>query len=141
MKRSMTLLLLCGFSVAYAGDYQCMHLKIRIKNNTSSTCYLSKTQFNHGAADNIEYLPQELLSGQESLPFSIHEDFSHGPSITLTYVCGEGKYITIKSEQPICRKYTKRTKGTIISSEQIDAQLTTTNPSYFGGLPGTINGI
>jgi hypothetical protein len=142
MKKLLCLVLLLGTSMAYACNCTpCMHLNIKIKNNTPYTCHLVNLHFKHATSEDWKNIPLVLHAGIESMPFNIMQDSNYSPKATLSYACGDGRSITIQSTQTPCRQYTKNTEGTIIASENMDATFDTNNASYFGGKPGEINWV
>jgi hypothetical protein len=142
MRKLLCLAILLSASMAYAGDQRCIHLKIKIKNNTPFTCHLVDVQLKHGVIEDLNHLPLILHSGMESYPFDIRQDsVKYAPKTTLSYVCGDGHSITIQSKQTACIHYTKETSGTVVASENMDATFDTSDSDYFAGKAGEINWI
>lgn len=141
MKVWSVLFLLLTSSWAFAGDHACCHLKITIKNDTPFTCYLVELKFKHGETQDTNHLPLMIASGMVTPSFDIHEWGSYGPNLALKYDCGEGRTVTLRSTQPLCRSSKGSTTGQVESAQGISATYDALDSSYWSRLPGKIHWV
>lgn len=91
---------LCGFSsFSHAEiDYCPYSLSIIIKNQTQDTCHLEQQNIQeYNTIQTKNNIPATIEAGQESQPYIVYTLRRDGPNISLTYNCGENKFVTISS--------------------------------------------
>jgi len=132
-------LLAMAFShAAQAADSHsnCGHFHLQISNMTSSVCVLTSEKINHG---NIISSPPMTIMPNDSKVFDM-EQTGFGPSITLSYQCGN-EHIAFTSKQDLCFLQAGNITGTILDPlpVNINASYTAFTGSYFWNKPGNIN--
>ena len=79
-----------------------------------------------------------IPNGYSSLPFTMEQTYTHGPSIQMSYKC-MNKTFTVASKQDYCFFNAGKVYGDIISSNNVHVDNKITLGSYFYLLPGQIN--
>ena len=115
-----------------------LFLRITIKNNTPNACALIKKQLDHGFISNLILMTDKIPAGLES-SLLIYENHLYGSDITLSYFCGDNRFIRFQSqrESVIRGAYTK---GFIESAINMDATYDALpgDLTIFGDQPGSI---
>lgn len=134
MKKIIIALLLCLGGQAYATF--CQSLKISIKNDTPSTCYLIEKNIKSGNITKRQ--PYKVKSGTTILQFEAEEKKSP-INILLTYECGEGHNITLLSSKEVCRLSSSgKIQGTIVKSTNLTAVSTILESGFYNSKPNNI---
>lgn len=135
MKKIVLALLLCIGTQAHAS--MCQNLKLSIKNDTPSTCYLIKKSIQSGAI--VKRQPYKIKSGTTIVQFEAEESKKQPIQITLTYECGENHTITLFSTKGVCilSNYGK-INALVIKSNDLTAIPTITESSFYSSKPNQI---
>lgn len=134
---SMALLSLALINTANAtGDNYCSQLHLQITNLTKKACVLTNHNVIHG---NLMTSPPMSILPNDSKRFDMMQT-GFGPSITLSYLCGE-ETITFNSQQNVCILRAGNITGTIMPPvpNGIYASYEAIPGSYFWDKPGSIN--
>lgn len=126
-------------ALAFSHDRPCGHFMIQIKNNTQSSCFLTKIKLLGGRVMNVNDLPLEIPAGQSSYPFDVAEQWGQGqgPDIVSTYQCGDGQFVKFESQKDQCGR-NAIVSGVVLSALKMDATYSGTDGSYWDNKPGTI---
>ncbi|MGV3739701.1 MAG: hypothetical protein ACO1N3_00195 [Gammaproteobacteria bacterium] len=135
MKKIIIGLLLCLGSQAYAT--LCQSLKISIKNDTPSTCYLIEKKIKSGNITKRQ--PYKVKSGTTIIQFEAEENKKQPINILLTYECGEGHNITLLSTKEVCGLSSSgKIQGTIVKSTSLTAVSTILESGFYNSKPNNI---
>lgn len=123
-----------------AADYPCIHLKIKIKNQTQSVCHLTEIKMNFAQIlmNNINDIPLVIPVGEVSDPFTVTEgSFNNNLDLYLAYQCGENKTIKLSMEKGLCRK-NPVLNAAVVSANNLDATFDAANGLYWDNKPASI---
>lgn len=135
MKRIIIALLLCLGTQAYAT--MCQNLKVSIKNDTPSTCYLIQKNIKSGNI--IKRQPYKVKSGTTIIQFEAEESKKQPINILLTYECGEDHTITLLSSKELCRLSSSgKIHGLIVKSTNLSAVSSITESGFYNSKPNNI---
>ena len=139
MKKLLILLLCLHPVLGLAGDYPCIYLKIRIKNETQSACYLVGFKMVSGnvLSANLNDIPLVIPVGQTSDSFMVAEGFSDKLDLDLTYECGENNTVKFDMQKGLCR-YNAVVTGSVLSTTNLDAKFEASNGLYWDNKPASI---
>jgi len=135
-KLFLSLLSLCPL-LAWAGDYPCIYLNMRIKNQTQSTCHLIGLELLSGIVRTINDIPLVISEGEISNRFVVTESTFNPLDLVLTYECGANKIVRFESQKGLCRQHAT-VDGTVLVSTNLDAKFEASNGLYWDNKPGTI---
>ncbi len=122
---------------AYAGDTNgCAQLHLQITNLTNTACVLTNHAVIHG---NLMTSPPMSILPYDSKRFDMMQT-GFGPSITLSYQCGN-EIISFNSQQNACVLKSGKITGIVLSPApvHIAASYEALEGSYFWDKPGSIN--
>lgn len=125
-------------SVCDAADTKsgCGHFHLQISNLTGVACILTNEKIIHG---NLISSPPMIIMPNDSKTFDM-EQTGLGPSIRLTYQCGD-QSIAFTSQQNVCLIEAGDITGTLSHPLplNLNASYTVFMGSYFWTKPGSIN--
>ncbi len=139
MKKLLALLLYLYPVLGLAGDYPCIYLTIRIKNEAQSACHLVGFKMVSGYVQgaNLNDIPLVIPVGQTSASFMVAEAFSDKLDLDLTYECGENKTVKFDMQKGLCR-YNAVVTGSVLSTTNLDAKFEASNGLYWDNKPASI---
>ncbi len=140
MKKTIYLILLLSlFTQTYAVS-NCDILKISIKNDSPTNCYLIKRSVKSGTIFRRQLY--KISPGSKVTPFELQQGFKAPASIALTYECGEDHTITLLSTMSYCA-YSRpgKVEGVIINKTNMDAVFTVKDGAYYSSKHGYIDWI
>lgn len=136
MKGIMTVLLLCLGTQAYAISI-CQTLKISIKNDTPSNCFLIQKVIKSGTITKRQ--PYKIKSGATTMQFEVDETKRQAISVLLTYECGDDKTITLLSSKEACGFNNRgKVQGVLVKSSNLSAVSSISDTSYYSSKPSNI---
>ena len=126
-------------ALGFAGEFPCVHLKLKVKNQTQSVCHLIGIKADAGQVfgTNINDLPILIPVGQISDSFTLSENGFEGVDFSFTFECGENKTITINAKKGLCRR-NAIVEGAIYATNGLNATFEESNGLYWGNQPGNI---
>ncbi len=137
MKKAIVALLLSICAQAYA-ESACTILKISVKNDSPSTCYLIQRQIKSGTIYRRQLY--RIAPGAKVTQFEMLQGRKMPASILLTYECGENHTISFLSTKDACFISTPgKVEGRIVSATNMDAVFTTSEGGYLK--PGSIDWV
>lgn len=123
MKKIIIGLLLIIFSNAYA-TAACKILKVAVKNDSPSTCYLVERTIKSGSIH--KRFLYRISPGVKITQFEILEGYKKPASILLTYECGDNRSISFLSTKDACvGNHAGKIEGTVVAATNMTAVFTT----------------
>ena len=115
--KKLIILLLSISTQAYAISYPT--LRVSVKNDTPSSCYLVQKVVKSGMV--TKQLPYKIKSGATNLQLEIEEiKKNQGISVLLSYECGDNRSISLLSTNSIISKR-NTTQGSIVKQMNLSA--------------------
>lgn len=145
--RKSFLIIFCSLSLsassafALSSEIECVNLWVMISNNTANKCTLQHSDLRHGYLRESTPIPKEIAAGHTSYPIELSQSTFYGPTLVLTYQCGEGKEISFESHQDVCFNSPGHITGTIYNAKNMSASFVSENGSMSANRFGTINWI
>ncbi len=124
---------LIATSMAHAS---CDDLTIVITNTTTNGCSLTQQNLKHGYFPYYYFAPT-YIKASEAVATLVAQNF-YGPELELTYSCGEGKSITINSQQNWSFLSAGDVHGQIVNATSMSADFQVVNGSCFNSQPGQL---
>jgi hypothetical protein len=135
MKKFAVVLLFGLVNQAHAS--MCQLLRITVKNDTPSACYLIQKSVQSG---NIyKKQPYKIRPGATVTQFEVFEGNRRPASILMTYECSENHSITFLSSKSECFYRGGRIEGMIVKANNLTAVYTANEGSYFSEKAGSIH--
>ena len=136
MKKLMLSMTVLSASIAAPtlvhADYDnCAYLSVVIANNGNEPCYLTESYLKHGSLGYYDPVPEVIYPNTYSQPFEVRQSI-FGPDISLTYQCGQGRQITIESQQNFCLFMGGTITGMAYNNYYMGADYTKSEGSYWG---------
>ena len=123
-----------------AGDYPCVHLHVKIKNETQSACHLVGFKMTSGnvLSENLNDIPLVIPVGQISESFVVSEGYFDPLDLTLAYECGENKTVKFDMQKGLCRHNAVVTGSVLSATNNLDVQFEALNGLYRANKPARI---
>jgi hypothetical protein len=139
MKKAIVAFLLTICAQTYALD-SCSVLRISVKNDSPSTCYLIERTVKSGIIYNHQLY--KILSGSKVTQFEIANGKDKSASIQITYECGENHTVSFLSKKGACTFSNHgKVEGQLVNANNMTAVFTTTESSYISQKSALIDWI
>lgn len=121
-------------SISFAWGDDNLFFRITIQNDTPDTCELTQQHLFYGKITAYKPVPKSILSGTKT-SFVIQENGTSGTGkISLTYRCGDSRFIAFLSQRDMAIFIGASVTGTILAAENMDAIYEVQHGSMLGGL-------
>ncbi|MCX7091275.1 MAG: hypothetical protein NTU48_07495 [Legionellales bacterium] len=139
MKKAIVAFLLTICAQTYAVD-GCSILKVSVKNDSPSTCYLIERTVKSGSIHKRQLY--RILSGSKVTQFEIAQAKNQSASIQVTYECGENHSVSFLSNKGACMfSNPGKVEGKLVNATNMTAVFTTTEGSYLSEKSALIDWI
>lgn len=118
---------------------ECTKLSVLLVNTTHNTCKLLHQNLIHGYIINTSHVPGYIPAGTTAPELDLMQGLINGPEIELTYQCGDTKKITLRTKQNYCFIGAGSVAGRIMDRQNMDAEYSAKEGSWFWGQHGTIS--
>lgn len=121
---------------------KCNELSVQISNKTGEICELITSPYQkHGRIKSGTQPAQMIPNGGTSVPFLMDRISGsvYGPDVVLEYECGNGKRVTIESQQKWCYFKAGDIHGTTLNRQNMHAHYRANQGSWLWDTHGTIS--
>ena len=118
------------------GGATCGFLNVTIINGSGKTCSLQSSKIYNGILED-SVIPTSIAVGEMTLSFSLEQTYITGPSILLSYRCGNNS-ISFVSEQNFCFLNAGSISGRVETANNMSGEFAAIMGDYWSGLPGQI---
>lgn len=137
MKKTLLVSLLCSALYAHAFQSQCINLVMTIQNNSPEMCVMTERSLINGKFVGPETYFR-IPAGRNTTLKLIEYESTKPTDFILSYECGNGRFVTFKTQKYGCLFSGGKIFGSVTSVSGMDASYEASIGSLFHNKPGSI---
>jgi hypothetical protein len=118
----------------------CQDLFLTIQNDTNDVCTLTTFDLNHGHYTEERMNFKSIPAHTTALPLYLTQTV-YGPEITMSFDCGNGKTVTIYSQQNYCSSMSGDVTAKVLNQYGMKATYTAQEGDYAWGQSGSVQWV